>query len=106
MTSNNNKKRGSPVPMPCISCAEFQQQLPDLFATGDHRIADGTPLHEHLDTCENCSALVRDLQYIAEQASALLLTVDEEPSDAVWQKIQETLDTERTMQAALKVEPS
>ncbi|WP_263368370.1 hypothetical protein [Edaphobacter bradus] len=101
MTSNNN--HGSPAPM---SCAEFQEQLPDLFASGSHQIPDGA-LHEHLGTCDNCSALVRDLQYIAEQASLLLQQVDEDPSDDVWKKIQESIDTERTQTPAppLKAEP-
>lgn len=92
MISNSTKKdrqQGS------MSCAEFQEKLPELFAAGDNRIAEDSPLHEHLNTCDNCSALVRDLQYIAEQASLLLQTVDEEPSDTVWKKIQQSIDNER-----------
>jgi hypothetical protein len=77
-----------------ISCAEFQDHLPDLFAN-----ANGVPsdqaLKHHLDTCENCSALVRDLQYIADQARMLLEPADEEPSDDVWSGIQHKLDSER-----------
>lgn len=81
--------------MPLMSCAEFQQQLPDLFATRDHLIAEDSPRHRHLETCGTCSALVRDLEYIAEQAALLLKPVEEEPSDKVWKKIQESIAVER-----------
>lgn len=77
-----------------ISCADFQQQLPDLFASGSKGVPEDPDLVEHLKTCENCSALVRDLQYIADQAS-LLLQPTLEPSDNVWKKIQEGIDSER-----------
>jgi hypothetical protein len=92
MMQGNNKNNGRPDPM---SCAEFQEKLPELFAAGEGRITEDSPLHEHLSTCENCSALVRDLQYIAEQASLLLRPVEEEPSDSVWEKIQKGIDSER-----------
>jgi hypothetical protein len=78
-----------------MSCAEFQQQLPDLFATRDHLIADDSPRYRHLETCVTCSALVRDLEYIAEQAALLLTPIEEEPSDKVWKKIQESIASER-----------
>lgn len=89
MTLNNSK---SPAP---LSCAEFQEQLPDIFATGGESLPEDPALLEHLKTCENCSALVRDLQYIADQAS-LLLQPTHEPSDNVWKKIQESLETDRS----------
>ena len=90
MTSPKSNSK-SPV---TISCAEFQEQLPDLFASGSNGIPEDPSLVEHLKTCDNCSALVRDLQYIADQAS-LLLQPSEEPSDNVWRKIQEGLDSDR-----------
>ena len=77
-----------------ISCAEFQEHLPELFANGDGA-PDDAKLQAHLDTCENCSALVRDLQYIADQACMLLEPAEEEPSDTVWRSIQSKLETER-----------
>jgi predicted anti-sigma-YlaC factor YlaD len=76
-----------------ISCAEFQEHLPDLFATANGNVDDPI-LKAHLDTCENCSALVRDLQYIAEQARMLLEPAEEEPSDAVWSNIKDKLRSE------------
>jgi hypothetical protein len=87
MTSRNSHLPGSSRP---LSCAEFQQQLPDLFAAGSGGLTDDPTLLEHLKTCENCSALVRDLQYIADQARQLLEPMHE-PSDNVWKKIQESL---------------
>jgi hypothetical protein len=76
-----------------LSCAEFQENLPDLFASGGNGTPEDPDLLEHLKTCDNCSALVRDLQYIADQAS-LLLQPTLEPSDEVWKRIQEGLNSE------------
>lgn len=90
MTLQNSNSK-SPA---TISCAEFQEQLPDLFASGGNGIPEDPALVEHLKTCDNCSALVRDLQYIADQAS-LLLQPTLEPSDNVWKKIQEGMDSDR-----------
>ncbi len=86
-----------------ISCAEFQEKLPDLFSSGDEGPEDPS-LQAHLDTCENCSALVRDLQYIADQARMLLEPAEDEPSDNVWSKIQDQLQSERA-QGGLPVPP-
>ncbi|WP_263410153.1 hypothetical protein [Terriglobus tenax] len=78
-----------------ISCAEFQEQLPELFANAKGgKISDNPIYAEHLRTCDNCSALVRDLEYIAEQARLLLDPGSEaEPSDDVWSNIQSALAT-------------
>ncbi|MEO6910314.1 MAG: hypothetical protein ABI158_05260 [Edaphobacter sp.] len=95
MNSNDSNLK-SPV---TLSCAEFQEQLPDLFAAGGNGIPEDPSLVEHLKTCDNCSALVRDLQYIADQAS-LLLQPTLEPSDNVWKRIQEGLDSEREQNSA------
>lgn len=80
-------KKSSPNP---LSCADFQEHLPDLFAAGGNGSINDPSLSEHLRTCENCSALMRDLQYIADQAKQLLQPTHE-PSDNVWKKIQEGL---------------
>jgi hypothetical protein len=72
----------------CVSCAEFQDQLPELFESG----AD-LKEQEHLKTCEQCSALVSDLEYIAQQAKLLLPIHD--PSPAVWENIQTSLSSEK-----------
>jgi hypothetical protein len=69
-------------------CAEFQEQLPDLFESGAN-LAE----QDHLKTCEQCSALVRDLEYIAQQAKLLLPIHD--PSPAVWENIQTSLSSDK-----------
>jgi hypothetical protein len=70
-------------------CAAFQDQLPSLFESGGD--PNGQP---HLKSCENCSALVRDLEYIAQQAKLLLPIHD--PSPKVWENIQIALRKEPT----------
>ena len=70
------------------ACAKFQDQLPELFESG----AD-LKEQQHLKTCEQCSALVRDLEYIAQQAKLLLPIHD--PSPAVWENIQTSLSSEK-----------
>ena len=95
MTLKNSK-----LPSP-LSCAEFQEQLPDLFAAGANGRIEDPDLLEHLKTCENCSALVRDLQYIADQAKQLLQPTHE-PSDNVWRKIQESLASDTSYAAKSK----
>jgi predicted anti-sigma-YlaC factor YlaD len=72
-----------------MNCSEFQQRLPELFESGEDLSDD-----EHLRSCENCRALIADLNYIAQQAKLLLPIHD--PSPGVWDGIQ----------AALKNEPS
>lgn len=68
-----------------MTCAEFQECLPDLFESGKDLTNE-----EHLKTCETCAALVRDLQYIAQQAKLLLPLRD--PSPAVWENIQSAIE--------------
>ena len=67
-----------------MDCAEFQSRLPELFESGKDLNAE-----EHLKTCENCAALVRDLEYIAQQAKLLLPLHD--PSPTVWDNIQSAI---------------
>ena len=67
-----------------MTCTEFQDALPELFESQSDLSA-----HEHLKSCENCAALVRDLNYIASQARLLLPIHD--PSPAVWDHIQQAI---------------
>ena len=67
-----------------MTCAEFQEKLPELFESQADLGAQ-----EHLKGCENCAALVRDLEYIASQARLLLPIHD--PSPAVWDHIQKAI---------------
>jgi hypothetical protein len=70
-----------------MTCAEFQEKLPELFESNADLNNDA-----HLKDCENCAALVRDLQYIATQAKMLLPI--HAPSPAVWDNIQSALKKE------------
>ena len=72
-----------------LSCAEFQEQLPQMFIV-EGEIDERPELRAHIATCTNCSALVRDLEYIAEQAR-MLLQPTHEPSPDVWSNIQSKL---------------
>jgi hypothetical protein len=67
-----------------MTCSEFQDSLPELFEAHADLGAQ-----EHLKTCDNCAALVRDLEYIASQAKLLLPMHD--PSPAVWDNIQQAI---------------
>jgi len=67
-----------------MDCAQFQDRLPELFESG----AD-LSTNQHLRTCTNCSALVRDLEYIAQQAKLLLPLHD--PSPEVWTNIRSAI---------------
>ncbi len=67
-----------------MTCAEFQEIMPELFESQADLNAQ-----DHLRTCENCAALVRDLEYIASQAKLLLPMHD--PSPAVWEHIQQAI---------------
>ena len=73
---------------PSMSCAEFQNQLADLFESGVD-----LKEQEHLKSCGQCSALVRDLEYIAQQAKLLLPIHD--PRPAVWENIQTSLSGDK-----------
>ncbi len=69
-----------------VDCAAFQERLPQLF--GAETDFSREP---HLESCENCAELVRDLEYIAQQAK--LLMPIHNPSPAVWENIKTALNT-------------
>ena len=69
--------------------------LHDLFAVNPNY--DGPAEEDPLAALRNdpnYSALIRDLEYIAKQARMLFEPAAEEPSDAVWNKIQSQLKAE------------
>jgi len=76
-----------------MTCAEFQETLPELFEAHADLNA-----HEHLKTCENCAALVRDLEYIAETARMLLEPEGEGPSSDLWGKIEREITSKDSIQ--------
>jgi hypothetical protein len=82
---SNNVRKGANAST--ADCAAFQNQLPSLFESGADLNTD-----PHLQACEKCSALVQDLEYIAQQAKLLLPIHD--PSPEVWNNIQSALKKE------------
>jgi hypothetical protein len=76
-----------------MSLAEFEQYLPDFFATYDGHISDNPRFNVFLKDNPDCAALVRDLEYIAATAKSLFDDPSEGPSDTVWKGIKDQLDT-------------
>lgn len=69
---------------------EFENYLPELFATGNGKVSQDPRLKKFLAEHPDCAALVSDLETIAETARSLFEPV-EEPSDKVWSNIQNKL---------------
>lgn len=86
MTSSDNGSNPE-----AMTAQEFEEHLPEFFATNMGRISDDPRLHRFLIDNPASAALVRDLQYIAEAARQLLEPVQEEPSAGVWHNIQSKL---------------
>src|ERR1700689_4912747 len=74
---------------------EFEQYLPELFATGKGKVSQDPRLQKFLAQHPDCAALVRDLETIAETARSLFEPVGD-PSDQVWTNIQSKLREEAT----------
>ncbi len=70
-----------------MTCAEFQRELPYIIDSGGNAEQE-----EHLKSCKVCADLVADLKYIAEQAKLLVPMHD--PSERVWDGIQDSLERE------------
>src|SRR5215469_16632540 len=80
-----------------MTCAEFQEVLPYIFESG----GDASEM-DHMKTCQICSDLVQDLQYIADQAKLLLPLRD--PSPQVWDNIQNSLEREGLIRPQAKAQ--
>ncbi len=61
-----------------VTCEEFQARIPLLMGGNIHQ-------EVHLKSCERCTALIEELEYIGEIAKGLLPF--HEPPDSVWSKI-------------------
>ena len=70
-----------------LSCAQFQAQLPELIGTGEN-----IAIHPHILSCQRCSALLADLETIAEAARQLFPIV--EPPDELWEQIESAIKNE------------
>lgn len=67
-------------------CAAFQALMPERIGAGED-----LQVYPHMQTCERCRALVRDLEYIAEAAKQLI-PVEEEPREDLWAQIQMAIE--------------
>lgn len=72
---------------------EFEQYLPELFASGDGKVSQDPRLRDFLARNPDCAALVSDLETIAQTARSLFEPVGD-PSDRVWSNIQSKLREE------------
>jgi len=75
---------------------QFEQYLPDLFATGDGKVSQDPRLQKFLAANPDCAALVSDLETIAETARSLFEPVAD-PSDNVWKNIESKLREEAVL---------
>lgn len=84
------------TPQGDLSVDQFLEQLPELFAkSGGARVSEDPRYKVILANNPTAAELVRDLEYIAEQARMLLEPEHEiEPSEQVWSKIQNSIGTD------------
>lgn len=75
-----------------LTPAQFEEVLPDLFASGG-KVSEDSRLQKFLAENPDAAALVRDLETIAEHAKSLFEPVHE-PSDGVWKNIADKLSAE------------
>ena len=79
MREKEDRPTGTPTDGQVMNCEEFQEQLPQLMEAGIHD-------HPHLRSCQRCTALLEELEYIAGIAEELLQPIYE-PPEKVWQNI-------------------
>lgn len=71
-----------------LTVAEFEEHLPELFASADGKISEDPRLAAFLTAHPDAAGLVRDLEAIAEAAKSLFEPESEvEPADSVWSNI-------------------
>jgi hypothetical protein len=73
--------------------AEFEERLPEFFATQDGKVSEDPRLQTFLTAHPDAAALVRDLESIAEAAKGILNSTND-PSDDLWAKIQSRMGDE------------
>lgn len=77
-----------------MNCQQFQETLPYIIESGG-----GGEDDSHLQECESCASLVRDLRYIADQAKLLLPMHD--PNPRVWNNIEQSLQREGLLEGRM-----
>jgi len=70
-----------------MTCAEFQDRMPELIGSGEDAGS-----HPHVLSCALCRALLSDLETIAEAARQLFPVVD--PPDRLWDQIESAIKQE------------
>jgi predicted anti-sigma-YlaC factor YlaD len=70
-----------------MSCEEFQSQLSELIGSGAN-LED----HPHLQNCDLCRQLIRELETIAEAARQLFPI--QQPEDNLWERIESAIKKE------------
>jgi hypothetical protein len=70
-----------------MTCEEFQAHMPELIGSGEDASA-----HPHVQNCALCSALLQDLETIAQAARELFPVQD--PPDRLWEQIQSAIKQE------------
>jgi len=76
-----------------MTAAQFEDYLPDLFASGDGKVSEDPRFAKFLAANPDCAALVSDLETIAEHAKSLFEPT-EDPADSVWSNIASKLKDE------------
>ena len=67
-----------------MTCDEFQNQLADLIGSGED-----LDQHPHLQHCDTCRQLLRELQTIADAARQLFPI--QQPEDNLWERIESAI---------------
>ena len=78
-----------------MTAAEFEQYLPELFASGGGKVSEDPRFKTFLAANPDCAALVRDLETIADTAKSLFEPYGD-PSDNVWTGIQSRMSDKPT----------
>jgi hypothetical protein len=89
MHENNHRPHSFTEEGDIMTCEEFQAQLPELM--NRNNIHD----HEHLKTCDRCTALIAELETIGEAARKLLESTYE-PSDRILEGLRRSIADENS----------
>jgi uncharacterized protein with HEPN domain len=83
-----------------MTAADFEHYLPDFFANSSMgKVSSDPNLQKFLASNPDCAALVRDLEAIGDAARDMFKADAAEPSDTVWDGLQERLRAEPSILA-------
>lgn len=69
-----------------VECVAFQSSMADRIGAGEDLQSD-----PHLASCERCTALLSELEFIVEFAKQVM-PVEQEPRDDLWSQIQMAIE--------------